>query len=114
MAKILESDMTQFEQENWGIISVDECNQRELSLLIKNELAPFFSRFENAKFYNLENDSPKKTFFLFVDTGLVSKKGIKTGYLITHLKFFQSADFSIIHLFKSPIVTVKDKDLFLI
>lgn len=114
MAKVLESDMTQFEQENWGIVSVAKCNQRELSLLIKNELAPFFCSFENAKFYNLENDNPKKTLFLFVDTGLVSKKGSKTGYLITYLKFFQSADFSIIHVFKSPVVTVKDKGLFLI
>ena len=116
MATVLESDMTQFEQENFGIISVAKCNQRELHLLIKNELAPFFSHFENAKFYKLENDSVKKTFFLFVDTGLVSKKGSKTGYLITCFKFFRdNADgFSIIHLFKSLIVTVKDKDLTLI
>ena len=108
--------MTQFEQENLGIISISKCNQRELHLLIKNELAPFFSHFENAKFYKLENDSTKKTFFLFVDTGLVSKKGNKTGYLITCFKFFTNNenDFSIIHLFKTPVVTVKDKDLTLI
>ena len=115
MAKILESDMTQFEQEHLAIISVSKCSQRELSLLIKNELAPFFAHFGNAKFYNLSNDSVK-TFFIFIDTGLVPKKGLKTGYLITCFKFFRdNADgFSIIHLFKSPIVTVKDKDLTLI
>ena len=116
MAKILESDMTQFEQENLGIISVAKCSQRELSLLIKNELAPLFAHFENAKFYNLSNGSVK-TFFIFIDTGLVPKKGLKTGYLITCFKFFEEKNgdgFSIIHLFKSPIVNVKDKDLTLI
>ena len=113
MAKLLKAEMANFSKNHFGVLQTSGGNTREVMGIVKDSISPFFEHFLNAKMYQLSNDS-ETTFFIFIDTGLVSKKGIKTGYLITCLRFYRDNlnSISILHLLKSPIaVTVKDKDL---